>query len=62
MKYFFHALLAGLFAIALASCGGGGSDLASGGGSSGFGGTGITFVRGNVVSIDGEAVSMGTCL
>lgn len=38
--------------ILIAGCGGG-SDVASGGGS-GIGGTGISLVRGNVASVDGE--------
>ena len=60
MKKFFLTLLAGLITITLASCGGGGDDLASGGGSSGFGGTGISFVKGNVVSINGQTISANT--
>ena len=39
-------------ALLCVSCGGGG-DVATGGGS-GIGGTGISFVKGNVVSVDGQ--------
>ena len=43
--------------LMLASCGGSSGGIAFSGGGSGIGGTGITFVKGNVLSIDGQTVT-----
>jgi hypothetical protein len=55
VKSLYKLLLVWLFALSAVSCGGGG-DVASGGGT-GFGGTGLTFVKGNVVSVNGQSIS-----
>jgi len=56
MPIFTRFLLIFLLGSILSSCGGGGSYSASGG--SGIGGTGVTFVRGNISSIDSQSVAL----
>ena len=52
MSIFWKRMLVLVIALVCVSCGGG-TDVASGGGS-GIGGTGISFVKGNVVSVNGQ--------
>ena len=52
MSIFWKRMLVLVLALVCTSCGGG-ADVASGGGS-GIGGTGISFVKGNVVSVNGQ--------
>lgn len=52
------AAICALAVTTLASCGGG--DVASSGGGTGFGGTGISLVKGNISSLDGQVVVLMT--
>ncbi len=56
MKTLIRLIALAALVVAVSSCGGS-SSTSSSGGSSGFGGTGISFVRGNVVSLDGQSVA-----
>ncbi len=56
MKHLLRNLFTMFIALLLSSCGGGDSEVSSGG-SSGFGGTGLTFVRGNIASVDGRTIT-----
>ena len=58
MKSLLKLLTILFIAAGLGSCGG--SSETSSGGSSGFGGTGITLIRGNVSSVDGQSIAMAS--
>ncbi len=55
MRFKWGQILVFAACLLLTSCGGGG--VAKSGGGSGVGGTGITFVKGNILSVNGELIA-----